>query len=89
MADWKNRMNQITNKVKSQLFAKGVDNMNQLQDIFLVSFYFLNGAAGQAHAAHLSLPSRSKSLRLMADFGLKRKGLSGATTLGVGVSAGL
>ena len=37
MADWRNRMDQITNKVKSQLFAKGVDNMNQLQDIFLVS----------------------------------------------------
>ena len=30
-------MDQIVNKVKAQLFAKGVDNMNQLQDIFLVS----------------------------------------------------
>jgi hypothetical protein len=40
MADWRNRMDQITNKVKSQLFAKGVDNMNQLQDIFLVSKLF-------------------------------------------------
>ena len=30
-------MDQITNKVKSQLFAKGVDNMNQLNDIFMVS----------------------------------------------------
>ena len=37
MADWRNRMDQIVNKVKAQLFAKGVDNMNQLQDIFLVS----------------------------------------------------
>ena len=37
MADWRNRMDQITNKVKSQLFAKGVDNMNQLNDIFMVS----------------------------------------------------
>merc|ERR1712060_261089 len=35
MADWRNRMDQIVNKVKAQLFAKGVDNMNQLQDIFL------------------------------------------------------
>lgn len=40
MADWRNRIEQITNKVKSQLFAKGVDNMNQLQDIFLVSKLF-------------------------------------------------
>ena len=30
-------MDQITNKVKSQLFAKGVDNMNQLNDVFMVS----------------------------------------------------
>ena len=30
-------MDQITNKVKCQLFAKGVDNMNQLNDIFMVS----------------------------------------------------
>ena len=30
-------MDQIVNKVKSQLFAKGVDNMQQLQDVFLVS----------------------------------------------------
>ena len=37
MADWRNRIDQIVNKVKSQLFAKGVDNMNQLQDVFLVS----------------------------------------------------
>jgi len=28
MADWRNRMDQIVNKVKAQLFAKGVDNMN-------------------------------------------------------------
>ena len=37
MADWRNRMDQIFNKVKAQLFAKGVDNMNQLQEHFLVS----------------------------------------------------
>ena len=37
MADWRNRMDQIVNKVKAQLFAKGVDNMQQLQDVFLVS----------------------------------------------------
>ena len=37
MADWRNRMDQIVNKVKAQLFAKGVDNMNQLSEIFLVS----------------------------------------------------
>jgi len=28
-------MDQIVNKVKAQLFAKGVDNMNQLQEHFL------------------------------------------------------
>ena len=37
MADWRNRMDQIVNKVKAQLFAKGVDNMQQLKDVFLVS----------------------------------------------------
>jgi len=34
MADWKNRMDQITNKVKTQLNARGVDNMDQLKDVF-------------------------------------------------------
>ena len=36
-------MDQIVNKVKAQLFAKGVDNMTQLQDVFLVSYLsFMN-----------------------------------------------
>jgi hypothetical protein len=37
MADWRNRLDQITNKIKNHLTAKGVDNMQQLQDVFLVS----------------------------------------------------
>lgn len=42
MADWINRMDQITNKVKKQLNAKGVDNMSQLQDVFFVrTFIFI------------------------------------------------
>lgn len=28
--DWKNRLDQIRNKVKTQLNAKGVDNLQQL-----------------------------------------------------------
>ena len=40
MADWRNRLEQITNKVKCQLFAKGVDNLEQLKDIFMVSNCF-------------------------------------------------
>ena len=43
MADWRNRMDQIVNKVKAQLFAKGVDNMNQLSEIFLVSLVSHSG----------------------------------------------
>ena len=37
MADWRNKLDMITNKVKNQLFAKGVDNLEQLKGIFLVS----------------------------------------------------
>lgn len=35
MADWRNRLEQITNKVKFQLCAKGVDNLIQLKDVFM------------------------------------------------------
>lgn len=34
MADWRNRMEQITNKVKHQLNAKGVDSISQLKAVF-------------------------------------------------------
>merc|ERR1712076_75156 len=34
MADWRNRMEQITNKVKHQLNAKGVDSISQLRGVF-------------------------------------------------------
>lgn len=37
MADWRNRMGQITNKIKFQLNAKGIDNMVQLRDTVMVS----------------------------------------------------
>ena len=37
MADWKNRMEQIVNKVKHQLNAKGVDSIAQLKGVFDVS----------------------------------------------------
>lgn len=46
MADWRNRMDQITNKVKFQLNAKGIDNLVQLKDVFLVS-------GGPRHPARL------------------------------------
>lgn len=35
--DWKNRLEQIRNKLKLQLHAKGVDNLLQLKKIFDVS----------------------------------------------------
>ena len=35
--DWKNRMDQIKNKIKTQLNAKGVDNLLQIQAVFDVS----------------------------------------------------
>jgi len=35
MADWRNKLEMICNKVKNQLFAKGVDNLEQLKSIFL------------------------------------------------------
>lgn len=41
MADWRNRLDQVINKVKLQLNSKGVDNLEQLKGVFLVSnFYF-------------------------------------------------
>ena len=40
MADWRNRMEQIVNKFKFQLNAKGIDNIQQLKDIFMVSPIF-------------------------------------------------
>lgn len=36
--DWKNRLEQIRNKLKLQLHAKGVDNLLQMQKIFDVGF---------------------------------------------------
>ena len=35
--DWINRLDQIKNKVKGQLNAKGVDSIHQLRGIFEVS----------------------------------------------------
>jgi Ca2+-binding EF-hand superfamily protein len=32
--DWKNRLEQIRNKLKLQFHAKGVDNLHQLQKVF-------------------------------------------------------
>lgn len=32
--DWKNRLEQIRNKLKLQLHARGVDNLLQMQKIF-------------------------------------------------------
>jgi len=40
--DWKNRLDQIKNKVKFQLNSRGVDNLQQLQDIFNVRTPSLN-----------------------------------------------
>ena len=60
MADWRNRMDQIVNKVKAQLFAKGVDNMNQLQDVFLVS---------NRHASQPLASTQSLRLSTSASFG--------------------
>ena len=40
MADWRNKLEMLSNKVKSQLFAKGVDSLEQLKGVFLVSGAF-------------------------------------------------
>jgi len=32
--DWKNRLDQIKNKLKLQLNARGVDNLTQMQPVF-------------------------------------------------------
>jgi hypothetical protein len=37
MADWKNRMDMIINKIKFHLNARGVDSLTQLKDFFQVS----------------------------------------------------
>jgi hypothetical protein len=39
MSDWRNRLEMIVNKTKAQLHAKGVDNLEQLKAVFLVSDY--------------------------------------------------
>jgi hypothetical protein len=36
--DWKNRLDQIKNKLKLQLHARGVDNLSQLQTVFDVIY---------------------------------------------------
>jgi len=33
MADWRNKLEMICNKVKNQLFAKGVDSLEQCKGI--------------------------------------------------------
>jgi len=35
MADWRNRLEQIVNKFKFQLNAKGIDDIGQLRDVFM------------------------------------------------------
>jgi len=37
MADWRNRMDMIVNKIKTQMNSRGVDNSSQLTAIFNVS----------------------------------------------------
>ena len=37
--DWKNRLDQIKNKIKLQLHAKGVDNILQMQPVFNVNYF--------------------------------------------------
>lgn len=39
MSDWRNRIEQIINKIKHQLNAKGVDNLTQLKATIAVSSY--------------------------------------------------
>ena len=39
MADWRNRITQISNKVKHQLNAKGVDSIAQLRGVFEVCVF--------------------------------------------------
>jgi len=41
--DWRNRLDQIKNKLKLQLHARGVDNITLMQAIFdvLLSFTYL------------------------------------------------
>ena len=40
--DWKNRLDQIKNKLKLQIHARGIDSVNQMQPIFDVSSYLDN-----------------------------------------------
>jgi hypothetical protein len=37
--DWKNRLEQIKNKIKHQLHAKGVDNIRLMQPLFNVGLF--------------------------------------------------
>ena len=37
MADWKNRLENLVNKMKQQLYARGVDNVDHLRECLNVS----------------------------------------------------
>lgn len=37
MADWRNKLEMLADKLKSQLHAKGVDNLEQLKDVFMAA----------------------------------------------------
>ncbi len=56
--DWKNRLDMIKNKVKTQLNAKGVDNLLQLQYVFNVSillFYKVKFVPNAINGWHTNL----------------------------------
>ena len=56
--DWRNRLDQIKNKLKLQLHSKGIDNLNQLQGVFDVNNIFAN------IFSHGTLTSRAVSTSL-------------------------
>lgn len=61
MADWKNRMDMIINKIKHQLNAKGVDSINQLVDIFHVSCAFNRELAALLNAYNLNFRASTQT----------------------------
>ena len=37
MADWRNRLENLVNKMKQQLYARGIDNIDRLRECLVVS----------------------------------------------------
>ena len=81
MADWRNKLEMITNKVKSQLFAKGVDNLEQMKGVFLVSSISSGGFERSRHFSSLLNSNAFSFIAAVRQVTLTRMALSTYSSL--------